>query len=193
MFWSGEFQINKGVAMSSVRIAGAALALASLTMLSACDRSDAGAPARDHSVAAAPAAARASAPTPMLNGKPIWADNRQHSAQENVDYQFGHWGSSVGARDARDYAAKARAFIDHSPRGAEKISRPNGDVLIYDKASNTFAVARKDGAPRLFRKPPGGEADWIKAKTDAPNDTRSRRRYNAPNARDFRGRSSGDD
>ena len=177
--------------MRSVGIAGVALALACMAGLAGCDRSDAGSPARDHSTTAAAPAAKPHGPPPMLNGKPIWADNPKHSAQENVDYQFDHWGSSVGAHDSKDYALKARAFIDHPPHGAEKVSRPNGDVLIYDKASNTFAIMRKDGAPRLFRKPVGGEADWQKAKTEAPADTRSRRRYNAPNARDFRG--GGDD
>jgi pyocin large subunit-like protein len=124
----------------------------------------------------------------MLNGKPEWADNRQHSAQENLSYQFEHWGAALGAKDETDYAKRARSFIDHPPKSAEKVTRPNGDVLVYDKASNTFAIARRDGAPRLFRKPPGGAADWERAKSEAPRGGgASQRRYRAPSAGDYRG------
>jgi pyocin large subunit-like protein len=113
----------------------------------------------------------------MLDGKPIWSDNREHTAMENLDYQFDHWGAGLGARDAQDYAKKARAFVDHPQHAVERVSRPNGDVLIYDKSANLFAIVRRDGAPRLFRKPPGGLADWEKAKSEASSSGRSRSRY----------------
>jgi len=116
----------------------------------------------------------------MLDGKPIWADNRDHTAIQNLDYQFEHWGAPLGARDAKDYARKARAFIEHPPHGVERVSRPNGDVLIYDRAANILAIVRRDGAPRLFRKPLGGEADWEKAKAEASVGARPAGRYRAP-------------
>ncbi len=165
--------------MGRLRIVVASTALAGMIALWGCDRGDASAPARDHSATASRSSsyggeARPHTPTPLLDGKPIWADNRNHSAQENVDYQFDKWGASVGARDAKDYARKARAFIEHPPKGAEKVGRPNGDTLIYDKGANLFAIVRRDGAPRLFRKPPGGAADWERAKTEAPYSSRRR-------------------
>lgn len=180
--------------MRFLRGLGGVAALAAAALLWGCDRGDASAPARDHSGASVASAGGARydgskphAPAPMLNGKPIWADNRAHSAEENIAYQFDHWGSTVSAKDAKDYARKARAFIDHPPAKAETVKRPNGDVMIYDKASNTFAIVRKDGAPRLFRKPPDGEAAWAKAKSEAasPSSYRSRGRYNAPSASEF--------
>lgn len=170
----------------------AGAALAGLLLLSACNSSDAQSPARDRSAARGAAAAhspnRPQTPPPMLNGKPEWADNRQHTAQENLAYQFDRWGSGFGAKDEVDYARKARAFIDRPPKGVETVTRPNGDVILYDRASNTMAIARKDGAPRLFRKPPGGAADWEKARSEASNDTGypSQRRYRAPVTGDYR-------
>lgn len=178
------------------RLLSASTLVVGALALSACDRSDAQSPARDHSGSRPAIAARGPdrphTPPPMVNGKPEWADNRQHSAQENLTYQFEHWGSALGAKDQGDYAKRAHAFIDHPPKNAEKITRPNGDVMLYDKASNTFAIARRDGAPRLFRKPADGVATWDKAKSDANNTSggRYQKRYHAPSAGDYR--SSGD-
>lgn len=172
--------------MYMTRYSGAALALVSALVLWGCDRGDAGTPARDHSASVGSGASRIDhPPPPMLEGKPAWADSRTHTAMENLDYQFDHWGAALGARDAKDYAHKARAFIDHPPHAVERVSRPNGDVLIYDKAANVFAIVNRDGAPRLFRKPLGGEADWEKAKSEASAGGRSRGRYRAPGASDY--------
>lgn len=178
--------------MREKTVGAASALLVALLLLTACDRTDAQAPARDRSGAKGSATVRGPdrprTPPPMLNGRPEWADNRQHTAQENLAYQFEHWGGGFGARDEVDYAKKARAFIDRPPKGVEKVTRPNGDVILYDRASNTMAIVRRDGAPRLFRKPPGGVADWERARSEAANDTRipSQRRYHAPVASDYR-------
>lgn len=171
-----------------------AAAMAAVAMLAGCDRGDSPA-ARDHSGEAAAATAARPAikphgPAPMIDGKPVWADNRKHTAEENLDYQFQTWGAGMGAKDAKDYARRARTFLDHPPAGVEKVTRGNGDVLYYDKKTNTFAIARRDGAPRLFRKPPGGAADWAKAKEEAKSSPGQGggggRRYHAPSAGDYR-------
>ncbi len=39
------------------------------------------------------------APVPTVNGKPMWAANRKHSAEENAQYQFGKNGKDFAARD----------------------------------------------------------------------------------------------
>ena len=168
--------------METTRIAVAGLALASVLTLWGCDRGDAGTPARTTSGSAGGIHATDHPAAPLIEGKPMWADNREHTAMENLDYQFQHWGEALGARDAKDYAKKARGFIDHPPHAVERVSRPNGDVMIYDKTANVMAIVRKDGAPRLFRKPVAGAADWEKAKADASSGGgRNRSRYHAPN------------
>lgn len=99
---------------------------------------------------------------PDFKGKPMWSDNRRHSAQENAQYHFEHDGADLGAKTLDDYLTKVHAFVDSPPAGAETLSRRNGDKLIYDPKTNMFAVARKDGAPRTAFKPRDGADYWKK-------------------------------
>jgi pyocin large subunit-like protein len=145
-------------------IGAAALALS----LGACD---AGPAATSKTAVSTPASSRGviqtsavdprDQPAPMAtDGKPIWAANRSHTAQENADYQFGKNGKDFGALSEADYVAKAHAFVDAPPKGVQKLERANGDALMYDGKSNTFAVVAKTGAPRTMFKPRDGAAYW---------------------------------
>ncbi len=107
---------------------------------------------------------QASADTPMVAGKPIWAANRRHSAVENAQYQFARNGVDFGAHTESDYVTKVHAFVDHPPATAQTVDRGNGDRLIYDPKSNTFAVVSRDGAPRTMFKPRDGAAYWTEQK-----------------------------
>jgi pyocin large subunit-like protein len=101
------------------------------------------------------------APAPLAtDGKPIWAANRKHTAQENADYQFNKNGKDFGANSEAEYVAKVHAFVDAPPTGVKRIARSNGDALLYDARSNTFAVVTKAGAPRTMFKPRTGGAYW---------------------------------
>lgn len=170
------------------RFGGLAVAAAALLALSACDRGPASIPARDHAAAggAQPATAAAgplgetradldpgaggarqdprSAPTPMVDGKPMWAANRRHTAQENARYQFARDGADFGARDVDDFVAKAHAFVDKPPAGVLTLTRGNGDRLMYDPKANVFAVVTREGAPRTMFKPRDGRAYWEEQK-----------------------------
>ena len=96
----------------------------------------------------------------LADGKPMWAPNRKHTAQENADYQFGKNGKDFGAATEAQYVAKVHAFVDAPPKGVQKLERANGDALLYDARTNTFAVVAKDGAPRTMFKPRDGSAYW---------------------------------
>jgi hypothetical protein len=101
------------------------------------------------------------APVPLAtDGKPMWAANKKHTAQENADYQFDKNGRDFGAASEAEYVAKVHAFVDAPPAGVKKIARSNGDALLYDAKSNTFAVVTKAGAPRTMFKPRDGSAYW---------------------------------
>jgi pyocin large subunit-like protein len=104
------------------------------------------------------------APVPQVNGKPMWAANRKHSAAENAQYQFTKNGQDFGAATETDYVTKVHAFVENPPSDAQTIDRSNGDRLIYDAKSNTFAVVSRDGGPRTMFKPRDGAAYWTEQK-----------------------------
>ena len=104
------------------------------------------------------------ASTPLVNGKPMWAANRKHTAVENAQYQFTKNGQDFGARSENDYVTKVHAFVENPPAQAQTLDRSNGDRLIYDGKSNTFAVVSRDGAPRTMFKPRDGASYWAEQK-----------------------------
>ena len=103
-------------------------------------------------------------PVPQIDGKPMWAANRQHTAEENAQYQFGKNGGDFGARSETDYVTKVHAFIEKPPRDLETLDRANGDRLEYDARNNTFVVIARNGAPRTMFKPRDGAAYWSQQK-----------------------------
>ena len=104
------------------------------------------------------------APIPQIDGKPMWAANRKHSAEENAQYQFAKNGGDFGAANETDYVKKAHNFVERPPHDADTIERSNGDKLIYDPAGNVFAVVSRDGAPRTMFKPRDGASYWAQQK-----------------------------
>jgi pyocin large subunit-like protein len=112
-------------------------------------------------------------PVPRIDGKPLWAANRKHTAEENAEYQFTRNGGDFGAASETAYVSKAHAFIEHPPSDVETIDRPNGDKLMYDAKGNTFAVVSRDGAPRTMFKPRGGAAYWTQQKDQESNRPKS--------------------
>jgi pyocin large subunit-like protein len=99
--------------------------------------------------------------TPLFHGEPLWAENRHGSAEDNALYQFRTRGADLGAKTLDEYLKKVHAFFRHPPKGSEQVVRAsNGDRMIYDKGSNLFGVARKDGAPRVLMHPLTGAAYW---------------------------------
>lgn len=104
------------------------------------------------------------APVPQINGKPMWAANKKHTAEDNAQYQFNKNGGDFGAKDENEYVTKVHAFVENPPSGAQTMGRQNGDKLIYDPQSNVFAVVSRTGAPRTMFKPRGGASYWAQQK-----------------------------
>ncbi len=136
--------------------------------LAACDNGSSAVETRDRSGETA----EVGAPVPAAGGqtsetaaKPVWTSNRQNTAEQNLERVYRRNGEAFGASDARDFAAKARAFIESPPGGTETVSRGNGDTLYYHAASNTFVVANREGVPRTMFKPDNGAAYWSEQKT----------------------------
>jgi pyocin large subunit-like protein len=104
------------------------------------------------------------APVPLIGGKPLWAANRKHTAEENAQYQFAKNGGDFEAKSESQYVTQVHAFVDKPPRDAEVIDRSNGDKLIYDPRANVFAVVARNGAPRTMFKPRDGATYWAQQK-----------------------------
>ena len=101
----------------------------------------------------------------MFHGEPMWSENRNHTAQENAEYQFRRSGADLGAKTLDAFLTKAHAFGDHPPAGTLHIERSNGDKLLYDPKANLFAVITRDGAPRTIFKPRDGVEYWNEQKS----------------------------
>jgi len=148
--------------------AAAALAIC----LAACGQKQSAVPSADHQASSGSANGysqaslgdQRDAPVPQVNGKPMWAANRTHSAEENAQYQFTKNGGDFGAASEADYVTKVHAFVDRPPADIETIDRRNGDRLIYDAKGNTFAVVSRAGAPRTMFKPRAGASYWNQQK-----------------------------
>jgi pyocin large subunit-like protein len=116
-------------------------------------------------------------PVKLVDGKPEWAASRRYSAADSAQHAFERNGEAFGASNLQDYVRKAHTFVEHPPKGAETLTRPNGDTLIYDARNNVFAVADKAGAPRTMFKPDDGAAYWQQQKDrESKRQTRQERK-----------------
>jgi pyocin large subunit-like protein len=159
-------------------LAGVALAGA-LAGLGACGERASAVETRERTEAAAgaPSVAEAAA-AERGEGAATMTASRRETADAKIERLYRENGADFGARSPQDYAAKARAFTERPPAGTERVERPNGDVLLYQASTNTFAVVSRDGAPRTLFKPRDGAAYWAEQKAAAP--TFGRRRAAAP-------------
>ncbi|HWQ31399.1 MAG TPA: RHS repeat-associated core domain-containing protein [Blastocatellia bacterium] len=84
----------------------------------------------------------------------IWTPTRRLSGVRNAwEHWLKHRKEFPNLRNAVEYVKEARKFLDKPPSTALVKRRPNGDKVIYDPVSDTFAVADKNGVPRTMYKP----------------------------------------
>ncbi|WP_374513437.1 S-type pyocin family protein [Brevundimonas sp.] len=163
--------------MSNLRTFAAASV--ALLALAACDDGASAVETRERTASDAPAAALVStaAPAEVAEPPPAMTANRRETVDEKIVRLFERNGADFEARSAADYLDKVRAFTSRPPAGTERVERANGDVLLYQASTNTFAVVSRDGAPRTMFKPDDGAAYWAEQKARAPD---FGRRRNAP-------------
>lgn len=152
-----------------IMMTAAATALA----LSGCERSSA-VETRDRAAQAVEAVTPISGPAEAATAdiaaeaRPAVTTNRRETVDAKIDRLYRRNGAAFGARSAEDYLGKITAFTTRPPRDAETVKRPNGDTLIYQASTNTFAVVARDGTPRTMFKPDDGAAYWAEQKERAP-------------------------
>ena len=142
--------------------------------LAACDNGPSAVETRDRTaqvaetaLSAATGATSAEAATPEA-AKPVLTANKSETVDAKVTRLYERNGAAFGARSPEDYLARIKAFTETPPAGVEKISRPNGDTLLYQASTNTFAVVKRDGTPRTMFKPDDGPTYWAQQKERAP-------------------------
>lgn len=128
------------------------------------DRAAQGAEAVLTSAAAGPAEAAETAPEKAL---PVLTANRRETVDAKIARLFETNGADFGARTAEDYLARVQAFTTRPPAGTERVERPNGDVLLYQASTNTFAVVSRAGVAKTMFKPRDGAAYWAEQKARA--------------------------
>ena len=145
---------------------------AAMLALAACGNGDSAVETRDRTAeTAAPGAtltAPAAAATTEAAPKTVVTANRRETVDEKVQRLFERNGSDFGARTAEEFLDKVTAFTTRPPAGTETASRPNGDTLLYQASTNTFAVVARDGTPRTMFKPNDGPTYWAAQKAAAP-------------------------
>lgn len=163
--------------MSGLRTITTATAV--LLALAACDDGASAVETRERPAAAAvdATAVAISAPAGAAGSgeaRPAMTANRRETVDEKVVRLFERNGADFEARTPADYLEKVRAFTTRPPQGTERVERANGDVLLYQASTNTFAVVARDGAPRTMFKPDEGAAYWAEQKARAPDFGRRR-------------------
>jgi filamentous hemagglutinin len=93
----------------------------------------------------------------------IWSGTKDLSPVKNA---FEHWRKHRAEfpelQNSKQYVEAARSFFAKPPAGTQTFTRPNGDRLFYDRASNTFGVQTADGVPRTMFRPDDGYEYWLR-------------------------------
>ena len=161
------------------------LAVAAVLMLAGCGNGDSAVETRDRS-ADAPQALLTSGPvqadeaisTSAEAPKPVLTANRRETVDAKTARLFERNGADFDAATPEAYLAKVEQFTRNPPAGTDRVERPNGDVLLYQASTNTFAVVSRDGVPKTMFKPRDGASYWAEQKSRAP--TFGQRASNSP-------------
>jgi pyocin large subunit-like protein len=167
-------------AINSSTVAAAA-ALAALLGLAGCGNGGSAVETRDRAAEGAEATLTAATGTAASaagaapgQARPVLTANRRETVDAKVARLFERNGADFDARTPQDYLAKVQAFTTRPPVGTERVERPNGDVLLYQASTNTFAVVSREGVPKTMFKPREGATYWAEQKDQAPGFGRRR-------------------
>ncbi len=154
---------------------GSVWLVAALLGLAGCGNGGSAVETRDRAAGDAEATLTADAAAPTGGGEAApeqvqtaLTANRRETVDAKINRLFERNGADFGAATAEAYLARIEAFTARPPAGTERVERANGDVLLYQASTNTFAVVSRDGAPRTMFKPREGAAYWAEQKAAAP-------------------------
>lgn len=148
-------------------------AVAAALGLAACGNGDSAVETRDRTAETGTVAlasmSRAAIPADTSGPeKTVITANRRETVDEKIQRLYERNGGDFDARSADEFLEKVTAFTIRPPAGTETATRPNGDTLLYQASTNTFAVVTRDGTPRTMFKPDDGPTYWAEQKAAAP-------------------------
>lgn len=92
-----------------------------------------------------------------------WSATQKLTAPENaLSHWIKHSSEFPEYSNASQYMEGAQTFVSKPPSNVLIKTRANGDTLLYDPLSNTFAVKTVDGTPRTMFRPADGINYWRK-------------------------------
>lgn len=149
------------------------VAFAAMLTLTACGNGDSAVESRDRTadvsaISLPPSTGAATSASDSLAEKTAVTANRRETVDEKVQRLYERNGSDFDAQSAEDFLDKVARFTSRPPPGTETATRPNGDTLLYQPSTNTFAVVARDGTARTMFKPDDGAAYWAEQKAAAP-------------------------
>ena len=150
------------------------LAMSAMLVLTGCGNGDSAVETRDRSaeapqaVLASAAIESGSADSAAAAPKPALTANRRETVDAKTERLFERNGADFDAATPQAYLTKVEQFTGNPPAGTERVERPNGDVLLYQASTNTFAVVSRDGVPKTMFKPRDGASYWAEQKERAP-------------------------
>ncbi|WP_269515069.1 S-type pyocin family protein [Brevundimonas subvibrioides] len=156
--------------------AGVAMASLALLGLAACGNGASAVETRDRTAdvtEAKPTTATGDTPAGVATAegsgeRAALTASRRETVDAKIQRLYERNGSDFGATSAEDFLARVTAFTRRPPSDVETVSRPNGDTLMYQASTNTFAVVARNGSPRTMFKPDNGPAYWAEQKAAAP-------------------------
>lgn len=149
------------------------LAMMATLVLAGCGNGDSAVETRDRSPGAPQAVLTSASMTegeaaPVAEAKPVITANRRETVDAKTARLFQTNGADFDAATPEAYLAKVQQFTRNPPSGTDRVERPNGDVLLYQASTNTFAVVSRDGVPKTMFKPRDGANYWAEQKERAP-------------------------
>lgn len=151
------------------------LAVAAVLMMAGCGNGETAVETRDRSPKASQAVLTGaaineggSASSASEASKPVLTANRRETVDAKTARLFETNGADFNAATPEAYLVEVERFTRAPPAGTDRLERPNGDVLLYQASTNTFAVVSRDGVPKTMFKPREGASYWAEQKERAP-------------------------